>query len=82
MISGANTVTIAPGLKKFVSAVTAIGGGTPVIFTHGFGTKDVDVTVWDNDTNTKILGPVEADTTNTVKITATVAFNVRVVVIG
>lgn len=81
-ISGANTVTIPLGPKKWVSEVTEIGGGIPVTFTHNLNTRNILVDVWDADTNSKILGPVEADTPNTIKITASVTFNARVVIIG
>lgn len=81
-ISGGNTVTIPIGARKWVSEVTAIGGGTPVTFTHGLDTEDVLVEVWDDDTKRKILGPVETDGPNAIIITASVTFNVRVVVIG
>lgn len=81
-ISGANTVNIPLGVKKWESSVTPIGGGTPVTFTHNLNTRAILVEVWDDDTNTKIMGPVEADTVNTIKITAHVSFNVRVVILG
>ena len=61
--------------------------GTAKVFTHNLNTKDVDVIVWDNDTDEKILGfdSIVTTTVNSVTITSSEAptgSGWRVIIIG
>jgi hypothetical protein len=66
--------------RKFVSSITTVAN-TPYQLTHGLGTKDITVAVYDSSDN-MVIADVQTFSTSVVKITASTAETFRVVVTG
>lgn len=76
------------GAKKYTEIITGDDTGTAKVFqiTHGLGTKDIEVVIYDNTTDEKCYFGVKAISDNAIEISSDVALGVddefRVVVIG
>jgi hypothetical protein len=82
--SGNITVAESYGVQKFA---TSIGDGSTTVFqvTHGLGTRDVSVTIYDNSTKAEVFADVvhNTDTVATISFASAPSSNeFRVVVIG
>ena len=81
-ITVANLLSGTSGITTFAANVTSITAGTPKTVTHGFGTRDVIVQLFDDATKETIYATVDRATDNTVDLTfnATAPTTVRILV--
>ena len=81
-ITVANLLSGTSGITTFAANVTSITAGTPKTVTHGFGTRDVIVQLFDDATKETIYATVDRVTDNTVDLTfnATAPTTVRILV--
>ena len=83
--SGSSRSTIAPVLSRIVAESVGNASSTSFVITHGLGTRDVSIQVYDNATYDTVI----ADVVRTDTHTATISFSTapssnayRVVVVG